>query len=237
VSSRTTTQCTICLDATLTLQQIRFHCASKMCGGTQVCVECAERYGSETTTALLMAEHVTTQADAESFGALACAVEALQLQSVEHSLLLSRDMLREAIMTSDPAYAVHVDAVMHYHDEAFNTDAYRLEGRMQSARLARVTQELQQRHRALERVLRNLDKRASMRQMLMTAGGSSTSVAAGDGGIEKASKKKKRKCAAVLVGRRTPSSHHHNHHHAENRRPSSSSSSSSSSSDDSSDEN
>ena len=160
-TSRAMTQCSICLHASLALARIRYHCASKVCAGTQVCIDCADAYGSETATALLMAETRVANADDDGlFHALAYAVKALRLRTTEDSLVLSREMLQAAMGVAAPQYVQHVDTLMRYHDEAFVTEAYRAEGRMQSARLARVAQELHQRHRALERTLRALDKRA-----------------------------------------------------------------------------
>ena len=161
VSSQATTQCTICLDGTLPLARIRFHCASKLCGGTQVCAHCAERYGSETTTALLIAERLQDEGDVQCLPALACAVAAMRLRTLDDSLLVTREMLRAALLATAPEHVAQADRVMRFHDEALNTEAYRTEGRLQSARLARVVQELQQRHRALERTLRALDKRSA----------------------------------------------------------------------------
>ena len=158
VTNRTTTQCSICTRATLPLALIRYHCASKVCGGVQVCNDCSDRYGSETTTALHMAEHL---ADPRAFNALAHAVRSLRLRTSETSFHMTRDVLRASLEMAAPHLLQHADDVMRFHDEAFNTEAYRAEGRAQSARLARAVQELQQRQRALDRTLRALDRRAS----------------------------------------------------------------------------
>ena len=173
VAGLAATQCTICAD-TLPITDIRFHCTSKLCSGAQVCYGCAGRFGPEIATALLL---VDSAAPEERMAQLAQAAATLtpllrgrpptvarqgplgptEALVVGQALPLTRTLLAETFPQWSPAA---LDALMAAHDEANNTEAYRLAGRMQYARLSRVAQELTVRLRAMDQGLRALEKTA-----------------------------------------------------------------------------
>jgi hypothetical protein len=163
------TFCTVCGVETA-LSAIRFHCTSKACGGAQACLPCAGRFGPELATALrlggnapllsqlgLAVARLTPALRGTHAGQWVCVtpLPAEGVAVVSTPLPLTRSMLLDAGVDGP-----QVDAVLAAHDEANNTEAYRLSVRMQCARLGRVMEDLRQRLRGLERTLRALDKAA-----------------------------------------------------------------------------
>lgn len=186
------TQCSICGQYG-PLADIRFHCTSKLCGGAQACKPCATRYGPELATALLLAE----TSEAELLPLLATVVERLVPAlrggvSVVHAMstpeMIARTQMgcpleftRDMLVSMETQRA---DALMEAHDEAQNTEAFRVAGRMQCARLARVVQELQHRLRNMERALRALDKEAAARTVAHKRPRSATPTSSSSDGEE-----------------------------------------------------
>ena len=158
------TRCTVC-DATVPTTSVRFHCVSKLCGGAQACVQCAARFGAELATALLVSETGRRALLPSLERAVAALAEGLHGPGAapRAAVTLTADLSRPLPLTRALVAAAGVeaaDALMEAHDEAHNTDAYRAAGRMQAMRLANVVRELQRRHRAVERALAALEKRA-----------------------------------------------------------------------------